>query len=785
MIRAYSVGNDPAFFLGNDTLSCIIRIHFSQAELLHFGAPLLPEDAEALSYKLGTGWGCSLLYDNDDQTSSLDALPLAWSASGTGDYRESPIELLTEGTPIAPDFVYRSFAVLDEPPAYACALPSAKGACETLELTFTSASSLLGGETTLSLYFSLYETALVRRTVFRNNSGRPVQVRKLMSSMLDLKGCFDMTAFSGAWIDEMHPHRVQVTRSRVVNESTTGFSSNFTNPGFLLSRADTNEDAGEAYGFNLIWSGNHYSSAQLSEQGLTRVMQGISDNQLLLQVEDGTCLETPEAVLCYSDRGFNGLSEKMHRFINSHIIPECWRYRERPVIYNDWEGCMFDFNEAKLLSLAKKAKKLGCELFVLDDGWFGARNDDHAGLGDYTVNRTKLPNGLDGLSQKIHALGLDFGLWFEPEAINEDSDLYRAHPEWVLHMPGVRNLQGRFEYLLDLTNPDVRDYIVSSVTGILDSTEINYVKWDMNRHSSALGAKAYSYVLGLYDVLRRIFEPRPSVLLEGCASGGNRFDLGMLCFAPQIWASDDTDPIERIGIQTGLSYLYPQSTVGAHISADPHAQTLRFTPMSTRANVAFFGCFGLEFDLAHLLPVEEVTLKKTIAWFLAHRKTLQFGTFRRNRAEENAVSWQVTGEDESLVALFHRLIPASPGHEWLYAASLDPHRIYQVESRKQSLRISRFGGLIKQITTVQINPDGLTMRTADRHRSLDDGSDAFRCSGAALSAGVPIAQRFCGAGYHEALRVQGDFLSNIYLIRPTEEEAKKKRPALIRKVKKN
>ncbi|MBQ1403299.1 MAG: alpha-galactosidase, partial [Oscillospiraceae bacterium] len=366
MIRAYSVGNDPAFFLGNDTLSCIIRIHFSQAELLHFGAPLLPEDAEALSYKLGTGWGCSLLYDNDDQTSSLDALPLAWSASGTGDYRESPIELLTEGTPIAPDFVYRSFAVLDEPPAYACALPSAKGACETLELTFTSASSLLGGETTLSLYFSLYETALVRRTVFRNNSGRPVQVRKLMSSMLDLKGCFDMTAFSGAWIDEMHPHRVQVTRSRVVNESTTGFSSNFTNPGFLLSRADTNEDAGEAYGFNLIWSGNHYSSAQLSEQGLTRVMQGISDNQLLLQVEDGACLETPEAVLCYSDRGFNGLSEKMHRFVNSHIIPECWRYRERPVIYNDWEGCMFDFNEAKLLSLAKKAKKLGCELFVLD-----------------------------------------------------------------------------------------------------------------------------------------------------------------------------------------------------------------------------------------------------------------------------------------------------------------------------------------------------------------------------------------------------------------------------------
>ena len=772
MIRHFTIDRDPVFFLGNEALSCIIRIRFSQAELLHFGAPLLPEDAEALSYKLGTGWGCSLVYDDSDPTSSLDALPLAWSASGMGDYRESPIELFSEGIPIVPDLVYSSYAVLEEPPVYTCTLPAAKGACETLELVFTSASSLLGEKTTLSLYFSLYETALVRRTVFRNNSGRTVQVSKLMSSMLDLKGQFDMTAFSGAWIAEMHPHCVPVTRSRVVNESTTGFSSNFTNPGFLLSRSDTGEDAGEAYGFNLVWSGNHYSSAQLSEQGLTRVMQGFSDDQVLLQVEDGACFETPEAVLSYSDRGFNGLSERMHRFVNSHIVPQCWQYRERPVIYNDWEGCMFDFNEAKLLSLAKKAKKLGCELFVLDDGWFGARNDDHAGLGDYTVNRTKLPNGLEGLSQKIHALGLDFGLWFEPEAINEDSDLYRAHPDWVLRMPGVRTLQGRFEYLLDLTNPDVRDYIVTSVTNILDSTEINYVKWDMNRHSNALGAKAYSYVLGLYDVLRRIFEPRPSILLEGCASGGNRFDLGMLCFAPQIWASDNTDPIERIDIQNGLSYLYPQSTVGAHVSADPHAQTLRATPLSTRANVAFFGGFGLEFDLANMLPVEEAELKKTIAWFTQHRKTLQFGTFRRNRAEENAVSWQVTGETESLVALFHRLIPASPGHEWLYAASLNPREMYQVESRKQGLRVSRFGGLLKHITPVKLDPNGIVLRTADHHRSMEDGADTFCCSGAALQAGVPIAQRFSGAGYHEALRVQGDFLSNIYCITP-EEKGKK------------
>ena len=257
MIRQFMIEQDPVFFLGNETLSCIVRIRFSQAEMLHFGAPLLPEDAEALSLKPGTGWGCGILYDQADPTSCLDTRPLAWSGSGTGDYRESPMELTIEGVPAVPDFVYSSFRVLDAPPAYTCSLPSAKGTCETLELVFTSASSLLGEKTTLSLYFSLYEMALVRRVVFRNGSGKAVQITKMMSSMLDLKGRFDMTAFSGAWIAEMHPHRVPVTRSRVVNESVTGFSSNFTNPGFILSQTDTGEDAGEAYGFNLVWSGNH------------------------------------------------------------------------------------------------------------------------------------------------------------------------------------------------------------------------------------------------------------------------------------------------------------------------------------------------------------------------------------------------------------------------------------------------------------------------------------------------------------------------------------------------
>ena len=772
MIRQFETENGLFFLMSNKCLSCLLRIRNGQAELLHFGAPVQEADADALSQSVSLGWGCSVLYREEDPSSCLDSLPLAWSGSGIGDYREAPLSLLLEGEAVVPDFVYSSCDV-GKAPSEAGPLPKTKGEGETLSLRFRAASSLLTENTVLTLSFTLYDTALVRSSELCNGSGKPLAVTKFMSALSDLKGPFDVTTFNGNWIAEMHPERSPAGRARVVNESVTGFSSNRNNPGFLLSRPGATEDAGEVYGFNLIWSGNHYSSVQRSDQGLTRVLQGISPQDLCISLAPGAVLETPQAVQCWSPDGFNGLSGRMHTFIHRHIVPPAWSERVRPILYNDWEGCMFDFDESKLLSLARKAKKLGCELFVLDDGWFGERNDDFAGLGDYTVNLKKLPNGLEGLSRKIHALGLDFGLWFEPEAVNPDSDLYRAHPDWALHTPGCRDLYGRHELLLDLTNPAVRDYIVENISAILDRADIQYVKWDMNRHSVALGRKAYEYMLGLYDVLRRIFEPRPEILLEGCASGGNRFDLGMLCFAPQIWASDDTDPIERIDIQNGLSYLYPPSTFGAHVSEAPHAQTLRSTPLSTRANVAFFGGFGLEFDLAHLLPVEEAELKETIAWYRAHRETFQFGAFRRNRAEEGAVSWQVTGPDETIVALFHRLIHADPGYEWLHAEALAPDVLYTVESRRQALRVSQFGSLLKHVTPVELDPNGAVVRTADRHYRMVDASERYVCSGALLSSGLPLAQRFACTGRSEKIRLQGDFLSNLYVIRKAAPARKK------------
>ena len=767
MIQKIERNSAVYFYIGNDCLSCIIKLSYGKLQLLHLGPPVLPDDVEAMCCSASQGWGNDVLYADGDTASCLDTLPLAWSDACTGDYRESPVELFYDGRAVSGDFIYSHSETAEDPEDYPSAMPHPHGEHETLRIVMHSGNSLLDG-LRLELYFSIFDSVLVRRTVIVNDSDRTVAFTKLMSSCADIRGNFVMSTFDGGWIREMHRHDSPVSYSKTVNESTNGFSSNRHNPGFILASDDAGEDNGEVFGFNLIWSGNHYSSVQRSAVGFTRVLQGISPEGLHVELRQGQRFETPDAVISWSDHGYNGLSERMHDFINDCIVPEYWRHRERPVVYNSWEGCMFSFTESKLVSLARKAKRLGCELFVLDDGWFGARNSDHAGLGDYDVNRKKLPGGIEGLSRRIHAEGLQFGLWFEPEAVNPDSECYRKHPDWVLSPQGSKQLYGRNELLLDLTKAEVRDYIVDSVSGILDSADIQYVKWDMNRNSPVTGKKAFDYILGLYDVLGRIFTPRPQILLEGCASGGNRFDLGMLNFAPQIWASDNTDPIERFEIQNGLSYLYPQSTIGAHVSAAPHSMTLRNTPMSTRANVAFFGVFGLEFDLDKMQPVEETELKDTVSYYKTHRKTFQFGRFRRNRAEKDAVCWQVSDDDYTMCGLFHKLVPAGPEIEWVHAAVPHEDEIYCVESRPQLLRIRQFGGLMKHLLPVELDPDGLILRTADSRYKMYDGKTTAVCSGKALRAGIPIAKRFSGTGYEKDLRVQGDFCSNVFEIRKKE-----------------
>lgn len=736
------------FALQGEEFTCLLRVNqWNTLEQLYFGPTVVSGDWQAFACTPGIGWGASVLLEEGNTASCMDALPLAWSGSGRGDYRESPLDIGK-----ATDLRYESHRILEMPVKMQSGLPQASGSAETLELTMTQT----GLEA--KLYFSIFGGVLTRRTVLCNTGDETVSIRKCMSFLVDIPGDLEMTTFDGGWIAEMRKHVTPVADNRVVNESTTGFSSHRHNPGFLLSERGATEDSGWVYGFNLIYSGNHYASAQRSLQGFTRVMQGISSDNFWWELAPGESFETPEAVLAVSEAGFCGLSQKMHKFVLQHIIPTYWQYRERPVLYNDWEGCMFDFNQRKLLSLAKQAKELGCELFVLDDGWFGDRNSDTAGLGDYNVNKKKLPQGIKGLSERINHMGLEFGLWFEPEAVNPDSDLYRAHPDWAL-TDSFDPVLGRNELLLDLTKQEVRDYIVDSVTDILDNANISYVKWDMNRHSVALGGKAHRYILGLYEVLNRIFTPRPHILLESCSSGGNRFDLGMLCFGPQIWCSDNTDPIDRLTIQENLSYLYPQSTFGAHVSASPHAQTLRSTPLSTRGNVSFFGCLGYELDLDHVLPIEQKELKAQIELYKKYRTVFQFGDFYRL-----ANGWQVCKGATAIAGVFRKCVAAAPGYERLRLKALDARKRYRFRNRDQQLRVGQFGGLVKHVAPVSLNPNGLILRAADRMVTLPDGSQELTASGAAFMSGVTLLPLFRGSGYDAKQRTLLDFGSELYIL---------------------
>ena len=742
---------DGVFFLGNEQFSYLMRVNdYRQVELLHFGLPVQPADWEAFVCRPGLGWGESVLLQAGDTASCADDKPLEWSGSGRGDYRESPLEL-----GVSTDFRYTGWRIVDGCVAMEGGLPQAHGAEGTLELTLEQPGARL------RLYYTLFPTALTRRAVLENTGETPISIQKFMSLCLDLPGKYNMRSFHGGWIAEMRPWDAPVA-GKVVNESLTGSSSHRCNPGFLLYEDGATEEAGRVFGFNLLYSGNHYSAAERSLQGLNRVVMGINPSNFCWELAPGEGFETPEAVLCCAQRGFGELSQRMHRFVLDNVIPEYWNGRLRPVLYNSWEGCLFDFDQRRLLDLADRARELGCELFVLDDGWFGQRNHDKAGLGDYTVNRKKLPEGLAGLSRRLGEKGLEFGLWFEPEAVNPDSDLYRAHPDWAL-TDGFYDIYGRNQLLLDLTKPEVRDYIVENVSRTIDEAGVRYVKWDMNRHSIALGAQAHRFVLGLYDVLRRIFGPRPQVLLESCSSGGNRFDLGMLCWSPQIWCSDNTDPIERLGIQGNLSYLYPQSTFGAHVSAAPHGQTLRNTPLATRGNVSFFGCLGYELDLKHLLPVEKKEVCEQIAFYKKHRRAFQYGVFRRVDG-----GWQVTLDGTTLCGLFHGLQPAAPGYEWLRVRGLERGKRYRFASREQALRIGQFGSLVKHVSPVSLDPNGPALRLADRRFTMPSGTESGAASGAALESGVALHPRFRGTGYDAAQRTTADFGSELIVV---EEES--------------
>ena len=763
-----------------DTVDTTYAFRISEGghpEHLYYGRGLVDEDFEALRLKNTIDLGSTVKAEGDGFF--LERNLLEYSGIGRGDYRHSPIDLLMPDGTFVCDFAYESHRVYDG--AYETeALPTAYGEAKTLEVTLADKKF---SDIKLVLSYVVFEecNVICRNTELVNENKDPLYIRKLMSFMMDLPEAeYDMLTLDGDWGKEAHEHRRYLECGTLVNDSTVGASSNKHNPAFALIERGADETRGKVYGFNLIYSGNHYSAAERSTFDTARVMSGINPHCFLWKLSEGERFVTPQAVLTYSHEGTNKMMANMHAFVNEHIVRGEHKNADRPIVLNNWEATFFNFNRSKILALARSAKKLGIEMFVLDDGWFGKRNSDTAGLGDWVENRRKLPGGIRYIANAVNKMGMRFGLWFEPECVNPDSDLYRAHPDWAISIEGRTKTLGRNQLVLDLTRPEVRDYIVDSVDKVLSNANIEYVKWDYNRHISDMysaslkqqGEFFHRYILGLYEVLDRIFmKKHPRILFESCSSGGNRFDLGMLCYSPQIWTSDNTDPIERLDIQGGIYNFYPQSTVSAHVSMAPHAQTLRDTPIQTRFNVAAFGVLGYELDFGELTPAERRQVKEQIAFYKAHRRTFQYGQLKKVKLKNpEQISWQINTPEETMAAIYQKYKPACPGRDRLDVPGLSPEKLYTVESRDQHLKIRRFGGLIKHITPIYLKPDGFILRTVDKYFAMKDGKENYTASGAALSEGINLAMQYEGSGYDPNLRILGDFGSSLYIIKEKTEE---------------
>jgi len=470
--------------------------------------------------------------------------------------------------------------------------------------------------------------------------------------------------------------------------------------------------------------------------------------------------------MSFAEDGFNALSGNFHRFIKKHILRGNWKEKERPILLNSWEACYFDINEEKIVELAKKAAEVGIELLVMDDGWFGKRNDDTTSLGDWVENPEKLPNGLKGLAERVRGAGVDFGIWVEPEMVSVDSDLYRAHPEWVMQIPGKPHTEGRNQRILDLSQSAVQDYIISSLSRIFDSAPVSYCKWDMNRifsdyYSQALDAAhqqelMHRYQIGLYRCMREITEKYPDILFEGCASGGNRFDLGILSYFPQIWVSDDTDAYMRSQIQDCASYGYPPAAFTAHVSAVPNHQTMRITPLDTRYNIACFGCLGYEFDLCRMGEEELQAVKEQIAQYKAHRRLFQYGDFYRVCNTDRLVEWTVVSaqRDEAVGLIFQKLTTPNWGTDRFVARGLRGDMLYRFTNRFDAVDRAGTG---KENITLQNNFEQFS--SGKRQMETED----CRVYGSGLmKAGVMLKQAFAGTGFNSEMRMFGDFASRLY-----------------------
>lgn len=632
-------------------------------------------------------------YDLEDKTYSLDSLTREYPTCGNSDYRNPSLEAtFYEGSRVI-DLEYEGYSI-EKGKQGLEGLPSVyteeQDEVQSLHITLSDRVQNL----TVILTYTVLEDydAITKSVKIMNHSEKSVILDKVLSCDVDFnQSDFDILHLSGSWARERHIERTSLRSGIQSLESRRGASSHQHNPFFALIEQDGTEDYGSVYGFNLVYSGNFIAGAEVDQYRTTRAYMGINSYDFSWKLDKGETFQAPEVVIVYSDKGLGGMSRIYHKLYRERLCKGNYRDKVRPILVNNWEATYFDFNEEKILELAKTAKELGVELVVLDDGWFGERNSDDGSLGDWYVNKEKLPSGLNGLGDKIKGMGLKFGLWFEPEMISVHSKLYEKHPDWCIHIPGRGKTEGRNQLILDLSRREICDYIIEQISNVLSDAPISYVKWDMNRHMTefySLGLEAarqketaHRYMLGLYFILEEITKRYPDILFESCSGGGGRFDPGMLYYMPQTWTSDDTDAVERLFIQYGTSLVYPISTMGAHVSAVPNHQVGRNTSLKMRADVAMSGNFGYELDLTKLTGEEKEVIKVQIQQYKQLREFVQFGDMYRlvNPFEQTAASWMVVSKDkkEVFLAYFKILAMANPPQERIKLKGLDADARYQ------------------------------------------------------------------------------------------------------------
>ena len=579
-------------------------------------------------------------YNKENPYISTAGIYQEYPTFGSADYRVPALKAeYADGTNVT-RLVYESHKIYGGKPALE-GLPAvythSDEEAETLEITLKDKYSQMR----VILLYSVIKgfDAVIRSAKIENCGNEKIKLRSALSASMDFYNSgFEITYLSGSWARERHIKTTDVTPGNFTVESRRGASSHVLNPFIAISETGANEKHGEVYGYSLVYSGNFIAGTE-SDDDSVRAYIGINPFNFCWTLEAEESFQTPETVLVYSANGFGEMSRTYHRLYRTRLCRGKYRDTSRPVLVNNWEATYFDFNEEKLLAIAEKAKQLDIDMLVLDDGWFGKRNCDNSSLGDWFCNTEKLAGGLKGLGEKLNAMGMKFGLWFEPEMISPDSELYRAHPDWCIHAEGRSRSQTRNQLVLDLSRSDVCDYIIKSISDVLNSAPIAYVKWDYNRNFSEMGSaaltpecqqeQAHRYILGLYSILEELNKRFPDVLFEGCSGGGGRFDPGMLYYMPQIWCSDDTDAVERIFIQYGTSIVYPAVTISAHVSACPNHQVGRTTPFKMRGDVAMSGQFGYEMDLSALSDEDLVSAKEQVAFYKKYRNVVQYGDMYR------------------------------------------------------------------------------------------------------------------------------------------------------------